>query len=84
MLSELLRPEAEKLKYWDRNKGRIMKYQTSKKKKPGPKRVLKLEEEFVMTLVRLRLGLTGRHFADIVSISPFQISRSFTTWVCFL
>ena len=84
MLSELLRPEAEKLKYWDKNKGRIMKYQTSEKKKPGPKRVLKLEEEFVMTLVRLRLGLMGRHFADIVSISPSQISRSFTTWVCFL
>ena len=32
MLSELLRPEAEKLKYWDRNKGKTMAYQTSGKK----------------------------------------------------
>ena len=63
MRSELLRPEAEKLKYWDRDKGKTMAYQTSDKKKPGPKRVLKLEEEFVMTLVKLRLGLMGRHLA---------------------
>ena len=65
MLSELLRPEAEKLKYWDKNKGKIMKYQTSNNKKPGPKRVLRIEEEFVLTLVRLRLGLMGRHLSDI-------------------
>ncbi|XP_029200608.2 uncharacterized protein LOC114965177 [Acropora millepora] len=84
MLSELLRPEAEKLKYWDRNKGKTMAYQTSGKKKPGPKRVLKVEEEFVMTLVRLRLGLMGRHLADIFSVSPSQVSRIVTTWVCFL
>ena len=84
MLSELLRPEAEKLKYWDRNKGKTMAYQTSGKKKPGPKRVLKVEEEFVMTLVRLRLGLMGRHLADTFSVSPSQVSRIVTTWVCFL
>ena len=84
MLSELLRPEAEKLKYWDRNKGKTMAYQTSGKKKPGPKRVLKLEEEFVMTLVKLRLGLMGRHLADIFSVSPSQVSHIVTTWVCFL
>ncbi|XP_015770372.1 PREDICTED: uncharacterized protein LOC107348807 [Acropora digitifera] len=84
MLSELLRPEAEKLKYWDRNKGKTMAYQTSGKKKPGPKGVLKVEEEFVMTLVRLRLGLMGRNLADIFSVSPSQVSRIVTTWVCFL
>ena len=84
MLSELLRPEAEKLKYWDKNKGKIMKYQTSNNKKPGPKRVLRIEEEFVLTLVRLRLGLMGRHLSDIFSISSSQISRIVTTWVCFL
>ena len=61
-----------------------MAYQTSGKKKPGPRRVLKLEEEFVMTLVRLRLGLMGRHLADIFSVSPSQVSRIVTTWVCFL
>ena len=76
MLSELLRPEAEKLKYWDRNKGKTMAYQTSSKKKPGPKRVLKLEEEFVMTLVRLRLGLMGRHLADIFCLSITSQSYS--------
>ena len=61
-----------------------MAYQTSGKKKPGPKRVLKLEEEFVMTLVRLRLGLMGRHLAGTFSVSPSQVSHIVTTWVCFL
>ena len=73
VLSELLRPETEKLKYWDRNKGKTMAYQISGKKKPGPRRLLKLEEEFVMTLVRLRLGLMGRPVADIFSVEKLNI-----------
>ena len=81
MRSELPRPEAEKLKYWDRNKGKSMAYQTSHKKKPGPKRVLNLEEEFAMTLVKLRLGLMGRHLADIFRVSPSQVSHIVT--ICY-
>ena len=52
-----------------------MAYQTSDKKKPGPKRVLKLEEEFVMTLVRLRLGLMQNHYklADHLPLLPVQL-----------
>ena len=61
LLSELLRPEAEKLKYLDKNNGKAMKYQTCDNKKQGPKRVLRPEEEFVLTLDRLRLRLMGRH-----------------------
>jgi len=80
MLSKLSRPEAEKLKYWDRNKEKTMAYQSPGKKKPGPKRVLKLEEDVDMTLVRLRLiGLMGRHLADMFSVSSSQVSRIVTT-----
>ena len=57
-----------------------MAYQTSGKKKPGPKRALKVEEEFVMTLVRLRLGLTClsitsqsySHYLAVFSICYFK------------
>ena len=46
-----------------------MKYQTAPNSKPGPKRGLTLKEELIITLVRLRLGLMGRQFADIFSVS---------------
>lgn len=41
-------------------------------------------EEFILTLVRLRLGLLSRHLLDIFGISEGTVSKVFTTWVCFL
>lgn len=84
MLVNLITPQAEKLKYWDKNKDKKIKYQTSPVTKPGPKRSLSVLEEFVICLVRLRLGLMRRQLSDIFSVSQAQISRIFTTWVCFL
>lgn len=84
LISDLLKPQAEKLKYWDKNKDKQMKYQTVLNSKPGPKRGLTLKEELIITLVRLRLGLMGRQLADIFSVSQSQLSRIFTTWACFL
>ena len=84
LISDLLKPQAEKLKYWDKNKDKQMKYQAAPNSKPGPKRGLTLKEELIITLVRLRLGLMGRQLADIFSVSQSQLSRIFTTWVCFL
>ena len=84
MLVGLITPEAKKLKYWDKNKDKKLKYQTTENSKPGPKRNLTVNEEIVMSLVRLRLGLMGRHLADLFLISQSQVSRIFTTWTCFL
>lgn len=64
-LVDLITPAADKLKYWDKNKDKKLKYQTSPITKPGPKRSLSVLEEFFICLVRLRLGLTGRQLADI-------------------
>lgn len=58
LISDLLKPQAEKLKYWDKTK-------TVLNSKPGPKRGLTLKEELIITLVRLRLGLMGRQLVDI-------------------
>ena len=76
--------EAQKLKYWDKKKNRTVSYEKTDKKKPGPKRTLSLMQEFILTLVKLRLGLTGKQLGDIFSISETQASRIVTTWVCFL
>ena len=85
MIFNLLRPFAEKLKYWDKNKEKEVRYQKdSSKKKPGKQRLLTIMEEFILTLVRLRLGLLSRHLSDIFGVSEGSVSKVFTTWVCFL
>ena len=65
MLVNLITSEAYKLKYWDKNKDKKLKYQTSPVTIPGPKRNLGVLEELLICLVRLRLGLMGRQLADI-------------------
>ena len=84
VLVNLIKPGAEKLKCWNKNKDKRMKYQTSPINKNGPKRKLSVTEKFVICLVKLRPGLMGRHLVDIFSVSQAQVSRIFTTWVCFL
>ena len=54
------------------------------KGKPGRKRQLPLFAEFVMVLVRLRLGLLQRLIADIFCISQPSVSKNFTTWITML
>ncbi len=84
MLFDTHHAEAQKLKYWDKNKDKTMSYELNGRKKPGPKRTLSLMQEFILTLVRLRLGLTGKQLGDIFCISESQVSCIVTTWVCFL
>jgi len=52
--------------------------------KPGPPRKLSLEEEFFVTLVRLRLGLPSKDFAKRIGIAPSTLSVIFNTWVILL
>ena len=85
MIFNLLKPFAEKLKYWDKNKEKDVRYQKdSNKKKPGKQRLLTIMDEFILTLVRLRLGLLSRHLSDIFGVSEGSVSKVFITWVCFL
>lgn len=58
-----------KLKYWSGKKSvGDMKYE-EEGKKPGPKRKLSPYEEFILTLVRLRLGIVGFVLADLFGVS---------------
>ena len=70
MIFNLLKPFVEKLEYWDKNKEKEVSYQKdSSDKKPGKQRLLTIMEEFILTLVRLRLGLVSRYLWSIRRIS---------------
>ncbi|CAG2190782.1 unnamed protein product [Mytilus edulis] len=82
---QLLITKCSKLKYWS-GKGSVndKNYQTGNKLKPGPQRKLTDFQEFILTLVRLRLGLIDYHLADIFGISKTRVSQIFTTWITFM
>ena len=73
------------LKYWNGPKSADEKgYQQGLKKKPGPTRKLTLFHEFILTLVRFRLGLVGFVLSDIFGIANSRVSQIFTTWITLL
>ena len=80
----LLKPLTVKLKYWDTNKGKKVNFQEKPVKKSGKKRSLTIFQEFILSLVRLRLGLLVQHLSDVFAISKSSVSKVFTTWICFL
>ena len=85
LLLNTLSPYAENMKYWDKNKCQLSNYQKNLDlKKPGRKRSLQISEEFVLVLMRLKLGLTERHLADIFSVTKSTVSRVYITWIHFL
>ena len=85
MKFNLLKPFAEKLEYWEKNKEKEVSYQKdSSKKKPGKQRLLIIMYEFMLTVMRLRLRLLSRHLTHIFGISEGSVSKVFTTWICFL
>lgn len=70
-----------KIKYWRGPESADEKYYqcTRESSKPGPSRVLSLWEEYIMTLVRLRVGLPTNVISDLFGISETTVSRTFTT-----
>ena len=71
MTFNLLKSFVEKLEYWDKNKEKkeVSYQKDSSKKKPGKQRLLTIMEEFILTLVRLRLGLVSIYLWSIRRIS---------------
>ena len=75
----------DSLKYWDSNKLSDVGYQKdSTINKPGRKRTFSPFEEFILTLVLLRLGLLSNLLSDLFGISIASVSKTFRTWLCFL
>ena len=53
------------------------KFQT----KPGPDSKLTLEEEFLIVMMRLKVGLFQKDLAHRFGISEATVSRLFTSWI---
>jgi hypothetical protein len=75
---------ADRLNYWrgEHSVGDRVYHESGNK--PGPKRILRLEDEFLLTCMRLRLGLLQVHLGDIFKISESTVSRILTTWINFI
>ena len=49
--------------------------------KPGPSRKLTAEDELLLVLTRLRVGMLGQDLAVRFELSQSHVSRIITTWV---
>ena len=76
---KFLGPAVSGLIYWNSKL-----HDTSEMKKKGCPRTLPPIQEFLLMLVRLRLGLLQQDPADQFGLSYATTSRIFTTWINFL
>ena len=82
---EYFEPKVNRMHYWGYKECRetsdaILRDKSSR----GRKRTLSHLDEFVLVLIRLKLGLFVSDLADRFRISPATVSKIFTTWICFL
>ena len=83
LLADKLRDKAARLHYARGSASNTPKYhqQAENRKKPGPDSKTSVEEEFFMTLVRLRQGLTEEDLAFGMKVSQSTVNRIVTTWI---
>ena len=82
---EEVKPHASNMHYF---KGKASKsdkkYQKKNQEKPGRKRSQALDDEFLMTLMKLRLNLREDDLAFRFGVSQSTVSQVISTWVPFL
>ena len=74
----LIEPNLPKVKYWRGTKRSIVSSKVCKSIKP---KKLPSQDEFLLTLMKLRLGLLNEDLADRFGISPTTCSNTFKTWI---
>ena len=82
-LFDMVKKNVKKLRYWtgpvkSTRKGRNFK---KSPKKFGPKRELTEKDDFLLTLMKLRLGSTNADLAQRFAVSATTVTNVFTTWV---
>ena len=83
-LYEFLDPGAsgENIKFWSSGREDIQT-DTNKQVKKGRPRSLKPEDEFFLTLCRLRQGFAELHLAQLFNVSQSTVSRICISWINF-
>ncbi|KAK3097396.1 hypothetical protein FSP39_009272 [Pinctada imbricata] len=78
----VIKPSLTKLRYWNgpRFQCNPLKHKYMNKKK-GPQRRLSCEDELLLSLMKIRLGLLNKDLAQRFGISEQHVSNIFTTWV---
>lgn len=82
-LFDIVKGSVKKVKYWSGRKKTFRKGRNFKKspKKFGPKRAISQKDEFLLTLMKLRLGSTNADLAQRFGIACSTVSVIFNTWV---
>ena len=80
---DYLNPAANSLVYWGSNTN-IEKIVSTDFVKRRSKRIMTVEEEFFLTLVRLRCAPPTEHLTVSFNLSSSSISRILITWIDFL
>ena len=80
LLCDMLHDKAQNLNLY----GSFAKKNTSPEQKLGRPRSMSIFEEYILTLMRLRLGLFQKDLAHRFNVSETTVSMVFNTWVRFM
>lgn len=74
-----------KIKFWRSTKSvKVKQYEENNTKRPGPPHKLQPFQQFIMTLIRLRLDLPLLLIADLFDVSTSTVSDITVTWISYL
>ena len=69
------------MQYWRGTRRHILKTNRKSKSTRSSRNILLYKDEFLLTLMKLRLGLLNEDLVDRFGISPAICSSRFTTWI---
>ena len=79
VLFSLFHPNLSNMQYWRSTRRHILKSNRKRKFTRSSRKILSYKDEFLLTLMTLRLGLLNEDLADRFGISPAICT--FTTWI---
>ncbi|XP_076105988.1 uncharacterized protein LOC143074392 [Mytilus galloprovincialis] len=79
---EVLDEAEPKVKYWSgKQSTEDVNYQSVDRCKSGPPRKLSKFNEYILTLMKLRLAILSFVLGDLFGVSESRVSQIFTTWI---